>query len=234
MSQFRLIDYDEVLASIEKNIDGETDRKRVMRASFPRRIDTFIETANSERLKGDDVCANLYSALDRCGLQRTSTQRMFHKKFIESSLPHVYGKRDFGRFRERILNDNGVPCDTYNQYTLISTPRRWGKTTSVAMFVACMLFCVPHAWISVFSTGRRASKSLADLVHKFLTRLEEGTKKSRVIVKNTEELFYAGDTASDVRQLFSYPATVQVRIISYHRSSCHSSRRSSCLCLPSI
>ena len=74
-----------------------------------------------------------------------------------------------------------------------------------------MLFCVPNAWISVFSTGRRASKSLAEMAHKFLRKLEGEDEKSRVLVKNTEELFYGGDTATDVRQLFSYPATVQVR-----------------------
>ena len=65
----------------------------------------------------------------------------------------------------------------------------------------------------MYSTGRRASKALSDLVHKFLKRLEEGAglKRSNVLVKNTEELFYAGDVGSDVRRLFSYPASVQVR-----------------------
>lgn len=165
--------------------------------------------------------ARLYAALDSCGLERTSTQRFFHKKFTESILPWIYGKRDFSRFKERILHEAGVHVDKYNQYTLISTPRRWGKTTSVGMFVAATLYAVPDAWISVYSTGRRASKALSDLVHKFLKRLEEGAglKRSNVLVKNTEELFYAGEVGSDVRRLFSYPASVQVRRLPLPRAS---------------
>lgn len=177
------------------------------------RLEAFVNASRSEALRGDDTLARLHTALDSCGLERTSTQRFFHKTFVLSVLPWVYGKKDFSRFRERILFQNGVSnSDKYNQFTLISTPRRWGKTTSVAVFCAAMLFTVPETWISVYSTGRRASKSLSDMVHKFLKRLEEsaGLKKSNVIVKNTEELFYGGDVASDVRRMYSYPATVQV------------------------
>ena len=79
----------------------------------------------------------------------------------------------------------------------------------MALFVAGMLHTVPDAWISVFSTGRRASKSLAELAHKFLRHLADGGP-DRTLVKNTEELFVKGDRATDVRRLFSYPATVQV------------------------
>jgi len=78
-----------------------------------------------------------------------------------------------------------LSANKYNQYTLISTPRRWGKTTSVGIFVASVLFSVPNSWISVYSTGRRASKALSDLVYKFVMVLEEtaGYTKTRVIVK---------------------------------------------------
>jgi hypothetical protein len=137
-------------------------------------------------------------------------------------LPWIYGKKDFARYKERILFESGIHpdkavrvlnteyffvnassydepvsiCDfkvlfnlrrypEYNQYTLISTPRRWGKTTSVGIFVASVLFSVPESWISVYSTGRRASKALSDLVYKFVMVLEEtaGYTKTRVIVK---------------------------------------------------
>jgi hypothetical protein len=117
------------------------------------------------------------------------------------------------RFQHVVSNFNSRRYSEYNQYTLISTPRRWGKTTSVGIFVASVLFSVPESWISVYSTGRRASKALSDLVYKFVMVLEEtaGYTKTRVIVKNTEELFYAGEVGSDRRQLYSYPATVQER-----------------------
>ena len=89
------------------------------------------------------------------------------------------------------------------------TPRRWGKTTSVAMFVAAMLWCVPDMWISVYSTGRRASNSLAEMVAKFVCHLDDGGGGERISKRNQEELFLKGDTPEDTRRLFSYPSTVQ-------------------------
>ena len=178
------------------------------------RLDAFIEASRTDELYGDRVIADLYAALDSCGLVRTSTQRFFHKKFVESILPWIYGKKDFSRYKERILHQARIHPDKYNQYTLISTPRRWGKTTSVAIFVASVLCTVPEAWISVYSTGRRASKALSELVLTYIKTIEEskGMKKTRVLVKNTEELFYAGDAGSDIRRLYSYPATVQASL----------------------
>jgi hypothetical protein len=34
----------------------------------------------------------------------------------------------------------------FRQALLKGTPRRWGKTTSVGIFVASVLFSVPNAW----------------------------------------------------------------------------------------
>jgi hypothetical protein len=206
-----LIDYLSLATELRDEIHSEKQQKKPRIVS---RLDAFVDASRSEALYGDGVLARLYSALDSCGLIRTSTQRFFHKKFVESILPWIYGKKDFSRFKERILHAASIHPDKYNQYTLISTPRRWGKTTSVAVFVAAVLFSVPDAWISVYSTGRRASKALSDLVLKFLKTIEEAAnmKSTRVLVKNTEELFYAGNVGSDVRRLFSYPATVQAGV----------------------
>jgi hypothetical protein len=43
---------------------------------------------------------------------------------------------------------------------------------------------------------------------------ETRVKKSKVIIKNTEELFYG--EGSDLRRLYSYPAIVQVRVFTRH------------------
>jgi hypothetical protein len=206
--EFYLIDYLPLARELRDTVHAESSGNA---PKIVPRLDAFVNASRTETLHGDTVLEKLYLALDSCGLKRTSTQRLFHKQFVQSVLPWVYGKKDFARYKERILFGEDIHPDKYNQYTLISTPRRWGKTTSVGIFVAAMLFTVPDAWISVYSTGKRASKALSDLVLKFVLRLEEaaGFTKSRVLVKNTEELFYAGDIGSDKRQLYSYPATVQ-------------------------
>ena len=207
---FFLVDYLPLMKDLRDSI---TQGEQAQTTTIVSRLDAFLDASKSEALRGDGVLAKLYLALDSCGMERTSTPRFFHKTFVMSVLPWIYGKKDFSRFRERILSQNGIKnSDSYNQFTLISTPRRWGKTTSVAIFCAAMLYTVPETWISVYSTGRRASKSLSDIVYKFLKRLEESAEmqKSNVMVKNTEELFYQGAVASDVRRMYSYPATVQV------------------------
>jgi hypothetical protein len=43
---------------------------------------------------------------------------------------------------------------------MILTPRRFGKTVSVAMFVLSMMLCLPGVRVCVFSTGKRASSGL--------------------------------------------------------------------------
>ena len=45
--------------------------------------------------------------------------------------------------------------DNLKQQVLCLTPRRFGKTTSVAMFVAAYALTVPRSEQCIFSTGRR-------------------------------------------------------------------------------
>lgn len=61
-----------------------------------------------------------------------------------SALPHIYGD-EFEAHKEKILASHGLPDVQYE--ILICTPRRWGKTTSVSMFIAAMLLEVEDMWI---------------------------------------------------------------------------------------
>jgi hypothetical protein len=146
-----------------------------------------------------ELCLNKFE-----GFVRSESQVEFHKAFIDANLPHIYGVSDFERYRERILRERGVASMQYE--ILVCTPRRWGKTTSVAMFIAAALYCVPNTWISCFSTGQRASSLLLDQAAKFFNMLPNA--KERIIKKNTEQFFVKGDSASDIRQFFSFPSSV--------------------------
>ena len=209
--------HSQLLISIKDSIEQRINADSQIKNQIQTKVAAY--TNKVESLRGDVTIKNLYAAFDLAGLTRTETQRFFHKKFVEAILPHVYGADEFNRYKERILEENGIVFDEYNPYTFISTPRRWGKTTSVAIFIAGCLLTVPHMWISVYSTGRRASKALGDLVHKYLVKMEEAKniKKSGVFIKNTEELFYG--STNDLRRLYSYPATVQVRLCKFFTNS---------------
>ena len=52
-----------------------------------------------------------------------------------------------------------------------------GKTTAVSMYAAVLLAIVPDMWISVFSTGQRASSSLLEQTAKFFRMLKNDVRK---------------------------------------------------------
>jgi len=92
--------------------------------------------------------------------------------------------------------------DQFKSEVMIITPRRWGKTYSVAMFVAASAYALEGTTQAIFSTGRRASKKLLDLIYQMLCKLP-GMKES-IITKNVEEIRIQGPGGeSDVRTICS-------------------------------
>ena len=83
------------------------------------------------------------------------------------------------------------------------------NTYSVAMFVAASAFAIESTTQAIFSTGRRASKKLLDLIYQFLCKLP-GMKES-IITKNVEEIRIQGPGGEgDIRTICSYPSKVIV------------------------
>lgn len=82
--KFAIINYDDLLKDIADRIAREKTDASFTRVRVTSRIDAFIENSTSEALVGDTVVARLYAALDGCGMQRTATQCMFHRKFVEA------------------------------------------------------------------------------------------------------------------------------------------------------
>ena len=124
------------------------------------------------------MCRKALEALDRRGWERSYHQRYFHDHFIRAcarvfwkvcvftrcsklqsdvlaDVTHnqVEPEGSFAKDHQRILELNG--WDTLDQEVLISTPRRFGKTISVSMFAAAMIFSVPNLECSIYSTCKR-------------------------------------------------------------------------------
>lgn len=93
------------------------------------------------------------NALDRGGWERSYHQRVFHESFI-NAVVRVLFKTDppgfFSQSYPRILELNS--WNSIHQEILISTPRRFGKTISVCLFVAALIFACPRIEISIYST----------------------------------------------------------------------------------
>ena len=123
-------------------------------------------------------------------------QRQFHDRFIQAVVLHLY-KDDPDVDLENIMRMNG--WNDLRQSVLCLTPVTW-KTTAVAMFVAAYAMCVPHSTQSIFSTGRRASQKLLELIRDIIRRLQWQRRLSSVIRKSILQIGF------DKRKIFSYPS----------------------------
>ena len=114
-------------------------------------------------------CRRGLEALDRQGWNRSYHQRQFHEQFIRACARIFYKTESPGVFQrdhQRLLQVNG--WQNLSQEILISTPRRFGKTISVSLFAAAMLFSAPRVELSIYSTCKRISQKLLRNVKKFL------------------------------------------------------------------
>ena len=119
-------------------------------------LENCMTTATKDMCNGFQrmqKCRQGLEALDRRGWQRSFHQRMFHDNFIRACA-RIFWKREkhgvFAKDHQRILEVNG--WDHLSQEVLVSTPRRFGKTISVSMFAAAMLYSCPNLEMSIYST----------------------------------------------------------------------------------
>jgi hypothetical protein len=115
---------------------------------------------------------------------RSDQQIKFHRAFIIASLPKIL-KDDFNASLARVLKIFDI--DTIRRDVIVCTPRRFGKSYSVALYVAAYLITQPDTTITIYSTGKRASKSLLGLVTKMTsTLLHKRSIKYKVDSENQE------------------------------------------------
>lgn len=81
------------------------------------------------------------------------------------------------------------------------TPRRFGKTTAVAMFVAAFALAVPGTTTAIFSTGRRASNLLLQQVKGMLLCIPGADAK---IVSSNVETIHLAD-GGNLSKISSFP-----------------------------
>ncbi|KAJ1466972.1 hypothetical protein T484DRAFT_1756227 [Baffinella frigidus] len=150
------------------------------------------------------------NALDRCGWKRSYHQRLFHEEYLRSAT-RVFFKTEkpgsFERAHKKVLEING--WDSLQQEVLISTPRRFGKTISISLFCAALMFACPAVECSIYSTCKRISQKLLRNVCKFLDMIYTEMKVApfKIHRKNQEELNIQGpEGQGDLRTISSYPS----------------------------
>jgi hypothetical protein len=166
-------------------------------------------------------CRDALSFLDDNGWKRSYHQRLFHDDFIRACT-RIFWKREapgkFPREQCEILRRNN--WSHIQQEVLISTPRRFGKTISVSMFGAAMLYSAPGVEISIYATCKRISQKLLRNVVKFFELICKNDLKAAGFItvrSNMEELVVRNvQDATDVRIINSYPSKVMFSLPRTH------------------
>ena len=129
----------------------------------------------ADRWQGDcnmRTLQKLLSRVDARGFERSAQQLEFHQAFMKAAARVIY-RGDWETDRPMIMDKFGwTKC---NSEVLISTPRRFGKTFSIAIFCACLALALGLE-IVVFSPARRASRKLLERIVEFI-RLAGGENK---------------------------------------------------------
>lgn len=158
-----------------------------------------------QQTTGRDRLTLLNEALNGFGIERSVGQRGFHRN-MTMAIIHKLFKDDFAENIEFLREQ--FRTNEFKPEVLIITPRRFGKTWAVAMFVAACAYAIEGSNQAIFSTGRRASKSLLDRIHSFLVKLPG--MRERIIVKNVETIHIQGPNGpDDIRKISSYPSKVR-------------------------
>lgn len=174
-------------------------------------LETQSKQSESEVTEGDHKLKALVKTLNRFDeilkgkYLRSKGQRTFHKAFIGACLRKIFGT-DIYRNLSRLLVEYDL--DELRSDVIICTPRRFGKTMSVALFVAAYILTQPDAEISIFSTGRRASRKILALIWKMVVDFTGDS--SIVVTYNMEALEVKNISGHSIGKCFSYPSKVQI------------------------
>lgn len=199
------------IRDLENRYDEEFRRKRPTYQDVPQIHEYYLESSSRRwvtHCSGDERLAAMRHALrrlDGLGYMRSNHQRDFHELFIGACLPQFYGD-DLDRCLIRILEENGL--DAIHSEVMVVTPRRWGKTMAVALFLAAYLYTQPDGDVCVYSIARRTSTMLVLKVYKMVVALAGGT---HVIKRSNQEVLEVLNIHGSISKCSSYPAASKIR-----------------------
>ena len=168
--------------------------------------------------RGDQRLRNIQRDLDSMGVVRTSTQKLFHYWFTQAVAETIYGD-EWDSSATNVLKKFGLKEPEYT--VMVMTPRRFGKTWSIAMFVLAVIANVPGVRVAVFSTGKRASGSLMEVIMGFLPRI--ALAQRRVCKFTNEELYLAEHPLPIGRGMNSHQARVEQSRMTTAKLHCYPS-----------
>lgn len=155
--------FDRVLAQLDEAARPAL-RRCAMRSRLGPQRDAAQQEHISKKLKvaptlaGDKYLAEIREILaSKLGLKRSTVQIRFHESFLQA-ISRILYRSDGAQADMSAIMQREKWSDLQQQVCCL-TPRRFGKTTAVAMFAAAVAMTLPTVEIAIFSTGRRASST---------------------------------------------------------------------------
>ncbi len=183
-------------------------RRMQLEANVFQRWEYYRDDMVSRReVSGDQKMKALHRRLTELDVHypRSQQQREFHDAFIQACLPLIYGD-DLSRYLVRILRSLNV--DHLQSEVMICTPRRFGKTMGVVLYVVAFMLALSNAEVVVYSIGGRTSNMFSAQVYNVLVQLLGGDQ--RIVVYNKETLVLINDHGTK-STLKAYPSNSTIR-----------------------
>jgi hypothetical protein len=155
-----------------------------------KRRDELYDSRNVENIKGIETKGEVrlrklfeyLNKFDSLGYKRSKHQKYFHKAFVGACIKKILGD-DYGSVLENVIQKYEINSTTSD--IVVTTPRRFGKTTGLAQFVAAFILVMDGVEVSIYSTGKRASTKLIEKIRDFIVLLSGS--------KDTIERFSQGE-----------------------------------------
>lgn len=140
-----------------KNFAESKKKASLIKSRWEDVVDANLETGVDVGHRIVRSIREKFEKIDATGDKRRSIdQCIMSEKFLSACARNIYGE-DFEANELEIMRVNG--WDEIKQEIMVCTPRRFGKTWIVAMFVMSYALSVPNCEISIFSPSSRQSES---------------------------------------------------------------------------
>ncbi|MFA7000435.1 MAG: hypothetical protein WC241_05005 [Candidatus Paceibacterota bacterium] len=142
---------------------------------------------------------------DEHGYARSYVQKQLHTIYLNAALDIIF-RGSWDRDQAAVLM-TALIASLYKKVA-VAMPRRFGKTYSIAMFVAALMCSMTETGIKVivYSSGSRASTNLAQTVRMFLEMVPGAA--AQITVDNFETIVMRTGPTGPIRSLKSLPSAV--------------------------
>jgi hypothetical protein len=188
----------------QKEYEEKESKKFNILPKWERYAHSKYEVRETDGFSRLNALVKTLELLDERGFKRSKSQREFHKHYIAASLKKIFGN-DLHRNLLRIMEM--FKLKEIRSDVIVCTPRRWGKTFSVALYVAAYIWSQPGCEVSIYSTGRRASRKLLLLIRKMIVAI---TGSDECILEFNEENLKIKGMWGVESKCCSYPSKVQI------------------------